>query len=74
MNNNIEHLENGDFNVMPYNNISSPTNPSEFDRLKPIKTYNRIILLQFQIKDLIKIVNDLQLDIEKLKEDFLKGE
>jgi uncharacterized protein YlxW (UPF0749 family) len=54
--------------------ISFPTNPSEFERVKPINTYRKICQIQHQLETLKNMVNDLDKNLNSLKESFLKGE
>lgn len=72
--NEIKRLDNGDFEVFPLTNIPQPTNPSEFERLKPVNTYKKIREMEENIKTVTNLVNQLQLQLNNLKETFLKGE
>lgn len=54
--------------------LSLPTNPSEFERLKPINTYKKICQMQQQLDALKTLVNNLDKQLTSLKDSFLKGE
>lgn len=54
--------------------LTLPTNPSEFERLKPINTYKKICQMQQQLDTLKTMVNELDKQLTSLKDSFLKGE
>lgn len=55
-------------------NIPLPTNPSEFERLKPVNTYKKIIAMEEQLESMKKMIVSLQVQLNNLKNSFLKGE
>lgn len=55
-------------------NIPLPTNPSEFERLKPVNTYKNIIAMEEQLESMKKMIASLQVQLNSLKNSFLKGE
>lgn len=55
-------------------NIPLPTNPSEFERLKPVNTYKKIIAMEEQLHFIKIMIVALELQLNSLKNSFLKGE
>lgn len=76
MNNTIVKTEN-DFEV-----VNRVTNPSEFERVKPIVTYKKINnvvklvdkLITTQSSITVDMLNNLKLEVESMRNSFLKGE
>lgn len=57
-----------------FDNIPLTTNPSEFERLKPINTYKKIREMEDKLNTITIMVGDLHKHLNSLKESFLKGE
>ena len=74
MNNEIRKLSNSDFEVLSLSNIPLPTNASEFERLKPVNTYKKIVSMENQLETIKNMVTELQNQLNSLKDSFLKGE
>lgn len=76
MNNTIVKTDN-DFEV-----INNVTNPSEFERVKPVITYKKINNVVKLVDKLfavhptitIEMINNLKIEVESMRNSFLKGE
>jgi hypothetical protein len=60
--------------ITKLNDLSFPTNPSEFERVKPINTYKRICEMENKLIALKSKVVELEVHLSILKDGFLKGE
>lgn len=54
--------------------IPLPTNPSEFERLKPVNTYKKIVAMEEQLHSIKTMIIALEVQLNSLKNSFLKGE